>query len=127
MTMPAQTTGSILVADDEPDIRAEIVEYLQRFGYAVTAVANGEEALAALEVSIYDVMIIDAKMPRLDGQAVIQRLNEDEKSLPTIVLTGHLAPETIERLKRQGVSAVLEKPASLREIREQIKNLLAAV
>jgi len=127
MSPATGSAQSILIADDEPEIRAEIVEYFQRFGYVVTAVADGEQALAALQASPYDVMIIDAKMPRLDGKAVIRRLNEDGKMLPTIVVTGHLAAETIEQLECQGVSAVFRKPARLREIREHIKKLFATV
>lgn len=66
----------ILVADDDPISRMTVQEYLEASGYSIVAVADGEEALAALDKECFDLLILDMLMPNKDGIEVILELRK---------------------------------------------------
>ena len=101
----------ILVADDDPAIRASLEVALAAFGYTAIAVDDGAAALRAAQTDPPDLILLDYMMPRMDGLAVLAALQADPRlrTIPVVFLTG--VPEDIPRLP--GVAAVLEKPARL--------------
>jgi response regulator NasT len=98
----------VLIADDEPLIRADLKELLEELGYEVVAEAgDGREALNLVDRVNPDVVILDIKMPNLDGISVARKISD---RFPVIILTAYTERHLIEKAKESGVMAYLSKP-----------------
>ncbi len=117
--------ASILIADDEEEIRAELGDYLSRKGYETMAAGDGHEALEKFEAAPPDLVITDLTMPRLDGYELIRRLRAIDADLPIIAVTGTYATADLERAAQLGATTVVTKPLRLRELAREIERLLA--
>lgn len=108
--------GTILVVDDERDIR-EILEYnFRREGYEVLTACDGREALDIVQLSLPDLIILDVMMPEIDGFEVCRRLrdNPNTSALPVIVLSAKLREfDDLVRLEL-GATEYIQKPVSPR-------------
>jgi DNA-binding NtrC family response regulator len=80
--------ATILVIDDEAQVRATMRRVLERYGYAVAEAANGREALKAIASTSCDLVITDINMPEMDGIEVIMALSERQPGLPIIAISG---------------------------------------
>ena len=72
----------ILIAEDDRELRQLFAHVLTKNGYTVLGVSNGEEALAALEQSYYDLIISDIMMPKMDGYELVRSIRESGSSIP---------------------------------------------
>lgn len=100
----------ILVAEDEALIRLDLVELLTEAGYDVVAQAtNGEEAVALARETKPDAVVMDVKMPKLDGVAAADVII-GERIAPVVMLTAFSQRELIEQAKEAGVMAYVVKP-----------------
>lgn len=111
--MPAfkRSPTRVLVIEDDPDFRANLVEWLQATGYRVTAAADGEEAIGIASVATFDVVVTDLKMPGVDGIQVLQWLKQQNKVAPTIFLSGEATiHDAIQALREYGGFDFLVKP-----------------
>ena len=106
----------ILVCDDEELIRWSLAQHLGAAGYVVSTVNDGEEALAAINAHPPDALIVDLKMPKIDGMTVLRRLNEQGSTFPVIVITAHGAVDSAIEATRLGAAGYLSKPFDLREV-----------
>jgi DNA-binding response OmpR family regulator len=79
--------AAVLVVDDEPLIRATVCEMLDMAGYRASSAANGAEALALLETSPMDVVLLDMRMPVLDGWGFAREVRERGMDVKSIVMT----------------------------------------
>ncbi|MGZ8512376.1 MAG: response regulator transcription factor, partial [Candidatus Limnocylindria bacterium] len=77
----------VLVVDDEPQIRATVAEMLEIEGYSVEEAANGADALRAIERQAPDLILLDMRMPVLDGWAFAAELNRRQVEIPIVVMT----------------------------------------
>lgn len=104
----------LLVVDDEPDNLALIKFYLKNEPYELTLVEDGEEALRCLDASPdgYECVLLDRKMPRMDGIEVLRRIKDDERTrlMPVIMQTGAAEPDQIAEGLRLGAYYYLAKP-----------------
>src|SRR5439155_1741513 len=85
--MPDESRRKILWADDEIDLLRPHIKFLEQRGFAVTAVPNGEDALAALGRDRYDVVLLDEMMPGLGGLATLDAIQSRELAVPVILVT----------------------------------------
>jgi two-component system alkaline phosphatase synthesis response regulator PhoP len=101
----------VLVVDDEPDSSEFVERFLEREGHRTTIVPNGREALAALINGRPDAMVLDVRMPQMDGIALLEVLRSYLRwtKLPVILLTAHANDEQIQRAKELGVNYVFHK------------------
>lgn len=106
----------ILVADDSPEIRELLFEAFSSIGCAVTCVRDGLEALACLQTEPYDLLITDYRMPRLDGLALLRRLQAGNGCWRSVLITAQGTPDLVERAKRAGATLVLFKPFAIPDI-----------
>lgn len=107
----------VLVVDDEAHVRAVLSRALAMKGYEVGGAADGEEALAALAEDHYDLVILDLKMPGMDGLEVLHRIREGFPDTIALMLTGVADNEMIEAQSMAGGAfAFLTKPCSLEEM-----------
>lgn len=104
--------GRILIAvvDDEPSVRSSLARLLRSAEYEAATYPSGEEFLDSLKTGFPDCLILDLRMPGLDGFDVLARLARVGRRVPVIVLTSFPSPEVRRRALREGVTAFLEKP-----------------
>ena len=114
----------ILVADDEQEIRNLLDHFLRGHGYEVVLAADGNQALKLAEEENPQVIVLDIKMPGLDGLEVCKRLKEREhtKLIPVIVITG-FEDNKIEALNL-GADDFVNKPFDMAEISIRVKSAL---
>jgi DNA-binding response OmpR family regulator len=123
-TMPAAldapaagSRGSVLVVDDEPTIAEVVSRYLERAGYATEVVSDGAVAVEAAAMSSPDLVVLDAKLPRLDGLEVMRRLRAADASRPAVIMVSGKAAEADRILGlRLGADDYLAKPFSPAEL-----------
>jgi CheY-like chemotaxis protein len=123
-------TGTILVAEDQPELRWMICQYLQALGYAVLEATDGDDALAL--ASQYkgpiDVLLTDIVMPNLRGPEMAQRLAASRPEVQVIFMSGYtegafdLAPSD----KLAAGHVLLQKPFELKFLHEKIREILQA-
>jgi len=107
-------TQHILVVDDDPDIRATVSEILDLEGCNVTAASNGLEALEQIETSPPCVVLLDMRMPVMDGWGVARELRARGVGIPIVVMT---AAQDAGRWAREiAADAVLPKPFELDDL-----------
>lgn len=116
--------GHILVVDDEPAIVAVVRERLEREGFQVRAAASGEEALAHLETSPADLVVLDVMLPGVDGFEVLRRLRSEGHRVPVIVLSAR--DEDVDKIVglELGADDYLAKPFNPRELSARIRAVL---
>ena len=127
MTQSAEkntATPKILVVDDELTILAPIVRALELSGYRPDGVASGKEALAMLDKTSYDLMLLDMKMPEMDGIQVMDRARQIQPGLLIIILTGHATLESAIAAVKSEVVDYMLKPASVHDITAAIARAL---
>jgi CheY-like chemotaxis protein len=100
----------LLVADDDPLVRQYLVTVLERDGHKIDTAGDGEEAYRMLRDADFDLVVIDVHMPRLTGLEVLERLNEDGRTIRAIVLTGDEAPDVVIGAAEQQAVRYLSKP-----------------
>lgn len=100
----------ILLAEDEPKIRNNLVEILNMEGYQVTDVENGKEAQKAIDIQDFDIYITDLMMPIVDGEQFIRKLKIKIPDAVVLVTTAVVAPERIIEIMNLGVYDYIIKP-----------------
>lgn len=111
----------VLFADDETTFRTVLTKELKRVGLLVKAVDSGESALTAAREEAFDVVLLDIKMPDLDGIDVLKRLKTEVSNLEVIMLTGHGTLPTAVNAMKLGAYDFLTKPCSLDELEALIQ------
>lgn len=123
MTEPAPT---VLVADDEEDIRELVVYRLSRAGYTVLEASDGEEAVRVAVEHVPDLAVLDVMMPKLDGYEVTRRLRETEATrlIPVILLTARGQEADVNRGFDAGADDYLKKPFDPDELVARVRAVL---
>ncbi len=111
----------ILVVDDEEEFADAFAERLRLRGFRSYVANNGETALRLLEQGVAKVMVLDLKMPGMDGFEVLRRSKEIDPSLQVIVLSGHGSDEDEVFARNLGAFQYLRKPADIGAILEALK------
>ena len=108
---PAVGSRTVLVVDDDDALCAVLVAMLAQEGLQAESASDGVEALARIERVEVDAVVVDLRMPRMDGMALLQRLRSERPTLPVIILTGEGdVPLAVEAM-RAGATDFLLKPA----------------
>lgn len=119
---------NILIADDESLIRMDLKEILEEKGYNVVGEArNGKEVLEFCQTNTPDLIILDIKMPEMDGLETLKEFNSssDYPKVPVIMLTAYSQPELIEQAVGLGVFAYIVKPVKEYDLLPAIEITLA--
>jgi DNA-binding response OmpR family regulator len=115
----------ILVVDDEPVARQSLSDILRLEGYGVNAVPNGQAAVEYVRTHAVDMMIVDLRMPGMDGLEVIQVVNQTSPDTEVILLTAYGSTETAVQALRLRIHDYLLKPALPNQIVASVKKGLA--
>jgi DNA-binding response OmpR family regulator len=115
----------VLIADDEPNIVTALEFLLRRSGYDVRTVANGAEALAALEADRPDVVLLDIMMPVKSGYEVCQRMRErpEWRDIKIVVVSAKGREAEVSKGLSVGADLYVTKPFSTQELLDQINGL----
>ena len=115
---------SILIVDDEPGIRQTLSGVLEDEGFTVEAVASGELCLRAIEQRVYDCILLDVWLPKMDGLETLERLRATHPDLSVVMISGHANIETAVRATKLGAFDFIEKPLSLEKTVLTVRNAI---
>lgn len=114
----------VLLVDDEEIFTRNISRLLTHRGYRVTAVNSGDAAIRALEEQPFDVLVLDLKMPGLDGITTFREMLKLGLLVETIILTGHGSIDTALEAVKLGAHDYLTKPCEIDELVAKIESAL---
>src|SRR3990172_12680460 len=100
----------VLVVDDDENFRTMLLDLLETSGYMAQGAEDGETALALLREVIFDLLMVDLRMPGMGGIELIRQANSLQPHAPVIILTGYADKESVIEAARLGVTATIEKP-----------------
>src|SRR3954469_6347275 len=118
-----RSSGSVLVVDDDGDVRALVAELLTRAGYDVTQATNGREALKLFFDERPDLVLLDISMPELDGWATLERIRE-LSDVPVVMLSALGAELEKVRALRAGADDYVTKPFGRQELLARVETVL---
>jgi two-component system nitrogen regulation response regulator NtrX len=117
---------TILIVDDEIDIRSSLHEVLEEEGYRALTASSGEECLEIIRQKSVDVVLLDIWLPALDGLGTLERIVESDDHPEVIMISGHGNIETAVRATKLGAFDFLEKPLSIERTLIVLKNAIEA-
>lgn len=128
MNQPPASPLRILVADDVP-VNLRVASLLLRgMGHSGVLVTDGQQALRALEQQHFDLVLLDASMPVLDGLGALQEIRAAERRgqphVPVIMVSGHALPEDRERFLLAGADAFIAKPIQRDILQRELQRVL---
>ena len=106
---------TVLLVDDERNIQLTLSRALSMEGYSVEVAGGGREALDKIGALPVDVVVMDVRMPDLDGLSVLEKARETRPDLPVVIMSGHGSIETVRSAFKLGASDYLEKPITEKE------------
>jgi CheY-like chemotaxis protein len=119
----------VLMVDDEEDFVRTLAERMKMRDLDSDVALSGEEALQIVEGQVPDVMVLDLKMPGIDGMEVLRRVRKSYPEVQVVVVTGHGSDKDEEEAHRLGAFAYLRKPVEIeiliRTLRDAYKKKLA--
>jgi CheY-like chemotaxis protein len=119
-----ESKTSILWVDDEIDLLKSQMIFLEERGYAVTPVANGEDAIKLVEKESFDLILLDQMMPGLDGLSTFMRIKDIRPSVPVVMITKIEEEDLIDEALRKRIDDFLLKPVNPVQILSAIRRIL---
>ena len=116
---------SILIVDDDPDIRESLGDMLSHEGYMIESAATGNEALQHARLGQYGAALLDIQLPDLNGLSGLKVMMELDPTLPIIILTGNATPENTIGSLTKGAFAYLTKPYNSQELKAILRRAVA--
>ena len=114
----------ILVVDDEPSLREVLSIMLKRAGYFVTSVTDGEEAVELVQKEIFDLVITDLRMPKIDGMEVLKAVKSASPETVVLIITAFATADSAVEAMKHGAYDYLTKPFQVDEVQLIIRNAL---
>jgi two-component system, NtrC family, response regulator AtoC len=113
----------ILLVDDEPDFRALVGDALRDAGHRVTLAANGAEGLTFVSSNVFDVMLCDIRLPKVDGLTLFRRVRQESPGTDVILITAHAAVADAVAALKEGAYDYVTKPFDIDEIVLQMERI----
>jgi len=116
--------ANILVVDDQMGVRRLLFETFKEDGHQVRMAGNGNEALRSLGEFQPDLIIMDMKMPEMNGIDTLKEIRTFDNKVKVIMMTAYGDAQIMEKAKEQGVEHYINKPFDLFELRDYVRKLL---
>ena len=128
----ASATVQVLLVEDNPVNQMMTRSQLRKIGCACDVVANGIEALAALDKARYDLVLMDCMMPEMDGYEATRRIRAQERDaksgrLPIVALTASALESELDKCRDAGMDGHLTKPCSMEDLQAAVRRWVSAV
>ena len=120
-------TSTVLIVDDETVLAGAMGDYLGRHGYAVTVRSSGEEALHVIENQPPDIVVLDFRLPRMDGLEVLRKIKSARPEVEVVMLTAHGSVAGAVEAMKLGACDYLNKPVDLEELRLVVARALQSL
>jgi two-component system response regulator PilR (NtrC family) len=114
----------ILVADDEQSMREFLDIMLKKEGYKVSLASNGEEVVKLVDNDLFDLVLLDIRMPKLDGISALKKIKANAPETIVIMITAYASADTAIKAMKEGAYDYITKPFKVEEIKLIIKNAL---
>jgi DNA-binding NtrC family response regulator len=114
----------VLIVEDEAVVRDSVREWLVEDGYDVEVAENGEEALKKIKQEEYGVIVLDLKLPGIDGLQVFEQAKELKPETKGVIITAYPSQETQDRAKKLGLMDYLAKPFKVEDLEKLISQAL---
>lgn len=114
----------ILIVDDQQGIRLLLSEVFKNEGYETLLASNGAMAIQYFENNPIDCILLDMKIPGMNGLEILQYIKKTEPLLPVIMMTGNSDADLIRQAEELGASHFFTKPFDIFEVRDTINKLL---
>ena len=111
----------VLLVDDEKDFIDTLSERMQNRGMEVSTTTSAFKALKKIEDESFDAIILDLKMPEMDGLELLRKIKENKPDVQVILLTGHATVEKGIEAMKLGAMDFIEKPIDIKILSEKIK------
>ena len=125
MANPAAKKNSILVVDDEDALRTVLSGELTNEGYDVKSAADGDEAISEVERAAFDLVLLDIKMPRMNGFEVLKYIKDKHTKTKVVMLTGFADLKNAIESKKLGADDFVSKPYDLVDLLTTIERVLS--
>ena len=112
----------VLLVDDETVFVESLTKVLSKRGMSLQSAQNGQIALELLTNDEYDVIVLDLRMPVMDGLATLKAIRDRDALTPVLLLTGHIDMKQVSEALRQGAAEVLLKPCPVDTLVSAIEN-----
>ena len=116
--------ASVLVVDDDAGIRKTLSKILEKEGYLVETVENGQQAIKASNERFFNVALIDIRLPDMEGTKLLERLKEPEPKMVKIIITGYASLQNAVEAVNKGADGYVLKPFDATELLEIIEKHL---
>ena len=116
--------ASILIVDDDEELRKTLRSILEDDGHLVETVKNGWQAIKISEKFLYDIALIDIKLPDMKGIDLLQKMNENHPDMIKIIVTGYPSLQNAVKAVNEGADGYVIKPLQVDELLEMIRKLL---
>ena len=108
---------SVLIVDDDEVMRDTLSDVLKKKGYEVSVASSGNEALSAIRKNIVDLVVLDMRLPDLDGIEVLKRVKEFDTEILVIMMTAYSDVQTAVSAMKSGAYHYINKPFELEELK----------
>jgi two-component system, NtrC family, sensor kinase len=118
------TRTKILLVDDEVEFASALAERLQMRNYDVRTASNGLEAMALFHESPPDVVLLDLRIPGMDGLEILSNIKKFDPSIEVLMLTGHGDRESVQKGMQTGALEYIMKPIDIDELTSKINRAM---
>jgi len=119
-----KTKCSVLIVDDEKNIRLTLFHTLESLELEIETAMNGEEALSKMKEKLYNIILLDLKMPGMDGMEVLRQVRRIYPNIRVIIISAHGTVESAVEALKLGAVDFIEKPFVPKEIRELVSKVI---
>lgn len=116
--------SKVLIVDDERSIRHTLRDILEFEKYEVDEAADGMECLVKIKQNPYDVIILDIKMPKMDGMDALDKIQEFARETPVVMISGHASIDTAVEAVKKGAFDFISKPPDLNRLLITLRNAM---
>lgn len=116
--------SKVLVVDDQNGVRRLLEELFKKEGYEVTAAADGVESLEKVKTSSPDLILMDMKMPNMNGLEASQEIRKINSNIPIIMMTAYGETDVAQKALELGVRKYITKPFDILALRDMVREVL---